>query len=339
MRLLCLQDKQDTRKVSTESGALLVCSSLLQELTTPVQKSVRPGFGTISTRHNLTRYARQTIREVGAVIDSGILRNTVFLTGTLPGSTTEALDALAAWSAWAVGAVLQWVRDYSPTANYFGVWEYQKRGALHLHVCIQCQSPQEADNLKRRWKDRWILVLRGVARRSGVDVFRRDHNHTWADTPWAVRTDAQTVEKSVACYLAKYLSKGSAKNRAACYSPPSAWWFAKRQLTQTARNLRRKIAITHLSLAAQIDLFERVGAVIAEQTAACFSYQSAYDFSIKGLVALLKPIQASLLFDDLKRILGILQGTDSARAQTRPVSRDDIRIFFRCTRDSAGSAA
>lgn len=306
IRVRCLRDVKERRAVPAVSDALLVCSDLFQEMTTPVKNLVRKGFGCISDRNNFTRYAKGLVREVGALLDTGPLRNLVFLTGTLPGSTDEAQAALAAWSGWVVQTVCQWLRDTVETPQFFGVWEYQKRGALHVHLCCRVQSEQEAAKLKQLWKGRWLKVLDGVGHRSGVDMYARRDGGTWADTKWVTKTDAQTVEKSVARYLGKYLSKGSTAKRAQCEYPPSAWYFCPRSLRSSARESRRVLTVERLNLETVCDVFERVGSFVAMSCQRLCSYVSRYDFTVKGLIALGQPVQARLLFEALSGVLRVV---------------------------------
>ena len=330
IRLQCLRDVPDKRRIDTGDSALLVCSSKLQEMTTPAPKIVPAGFGRISSRNRLSAYAKNVIREVGSLLDNGPLRNLVFLTGTLPGSSPEALAAISAWSGWIVQAVSQFLRDRFGTPQYFGVWEYQRRGALHLHLCVRTRNAQEAQELKAKWKARWIRLLDSVGKRAQVDMYARADGGTWAETKWITRTDAQTVEKSVSAYLSKYLGKGSGKVRGRCEYPPSAWWFASLTLRREARSVRREVTVPLLHLGTSIELFEKLGSLLAASMRSCFSYVSPYDCQIKGLIGLGGPILARMVWDVLADNLRPLAGGNGSTAGCIISAVDYARIVFQC---------
>lgn len=315
MRLRVLQDPRGSPRTVGGDPALLVCSSMLQVPDNKVQKSGKRGFGVLSQRSRFTRYASTFMREVGAVFDRRRKRATVFLTGTLPGSTESALSALAAYSGWVVQAITQWLRDRYAGSRVFGVWEYQKRGALHIHLCVQCTTELGAVRLRHRWKDKWLALLDSVGEKSGVDLYERVDGSTWAQSRWICRTDAQLVEKSVGAYLGKYLGKGQCKVRNRCSSPPSAWWFADRCSRQEVKQSRKVHTVEALHLSTAIDLFERIGAVLAEAVPNSFAYICPYNCQMKGLISLASPVHASMLWDSLCEVLAVLG--DRARAAPR----------------------
>ncbi len=313
IRLQCLNDKKDISAISPPEGGALVCCSEFQEKRVKEKKPLRVGFGLISKRHAISRYARKKIRCAGALLDNGALSKCVFLTGTLPGSTIEAEMGLASQSGWVVQTVEQWIRDYAPGAQFFGVWEYQKRGALHLHVCVRVLVESEATRLITRWKDKWIAVLRGASVRSGFDLFARNAGSTWQDTPSVTRTDAQMVRYSVGRYLSKYLSKGSQRKRKRCYYPPSRWTFVSRALTRAIAEAEKSIEIEHLAPETAIDLFSRIGGQLVDSVKKSFAYELPHDCRQRGVISLAVPVQAAMLFGFLAGALRCLQGVERVR--------------------------
>lgn len=306
-RLRVQREKKKTQQPLLPAASTLVCSSEVQELTTSGVKRERKGFGILPNSSGIGRSARTRIREVGAVLDEGRLSRTVFLTGTLPGSTGESLRAIAEQSAWIVQTCTQWIRDTAHGALYFGVWELQKRGALHIHLCVQVETDAEVRALLARWKSRWIAVLGAVGERSGVDCFARAGGTTWAAHKSITRTDAQIVEKSVARYLAKYLSKGACSKLPYATYSPTRWWFCSKLLREKSTARRLNCTVGALSPATAGDLFQRIGSAIAERTAKVFPCFSPVDFTYKGLIALLAPLEASMLFDEIRAALRTLQ--------------------------------
>lgn len=307
IRLQCLRDSKAPLRISPPKGGALVCSDGLQEMTTPAVAEPKVGFGKISNGTTFGRQARSFVREAGAAISSAPLRRCTFLTGTLPGSTSQALQALAAWSGWLVGAVEQSIRDFYPGTQLFGCWEYQRRGALHLHVCVLTPTAAQAVQLRQGWKARWIKLLTTVSRKAGVDLFEREDGSSWSDRKWVTRTDAQQVERSVSSYLAKYLSKGSAKNRKVAQYPPSRWWFCSQSLRDIVRSRRLKTVVEQLPLSLSLDWYERIAGFLVSQSAKTFAYNSPYDCSVRGVITLLSPIEASMFYDSIVSMLASVQ--------------------------------
>lgn len=321
MRLQTLADKPDMRVFKGCESTPLVCCSQLEELTDVKQKAGAAGFGELPKRKNFTRYAKRFVREAGATVDNIQRERVVFLTGTLPGSSLAAVEALARWSGWAVRTLKQWVRDTVDGAEFFGVWEFQRRGALHLHMCVAAPDVVAAKLIKQRWKKRWIRLIDSIGHRSKVDMYERADGGTWASKKWVTRTDAQTVEKSVANYLGKYLSKGAEAARRVCASPPSAWFFVSKGLRQEILESRKQLEISRLSASGSLRLFERLAAAVAEQECLAFLYRSPADLLQKGLIALMKPIQASMVFEKIKeQLFPLLHETSSLCV----IPQDDI---------------
>lgn len=288
----------------------------------------RTGHGKVSNRNTFGSAARRFIRECGSLVDRAPKSRVVFLTGTLPGSTPEAMIAIAAWSGWIVQTCLNWVRDYANDGRAFGVWEYQKRGALHLHMCVECPSIRQAENLKRRWKRRWIKVLDSVSLRSNTDVYARTDGDTWKNQKFIVRTDAQTVTKSVGCYLSKYLSKGSQKLRCSTAHAPSRWWFASKSLQREARQCRRDTVVAHLSLSDAVELYESISGSIAYHIDRVFCYVCEFDVRQKGCIGLAKPIQAHMLYEHLSAVLRCLQTTERSWSECKVPTSKLISTMF-----------
>lgn len=328
IRLRMLRDTKDASKISAPNGAALVCSSELRELTTKSHKELKTGYGGLSRGTTFGRAARRLVREAGAVLDSHPKENLIFLTGTLPGSTPEALEALARWSGWVAAGVQNWIRDFAPGSLAFGVWEYQRRGALHLHLCVATQSRAQAALLKRRWKERWIKFLLAVTRRSNTDVFQRDGNHSWLKTPWVTRTDAQSVEKSVGCYLAKYLSKGSTAAMKSALYPPSRWWFCSSALREKISEARLTASICKLPALLAQDIFDRVAGALCSDIPRAYFYQSPCDAVVKGLICLGKPIQSSLIYDIILLNFRCLESGIKTRFGDRAAKIGDVLNCF-----------
>lgn len=327
-RLRLQRSKHAGVYVKTESDAALVCSPKVQVMTTGDVERMRVGYGGLSTRTAFGRDARQLMREVGQVLEQGELSQCLFLTGTLPGSTEIAKETLARWSAWIVRNVAQWVRDTVGTVQYFGVWEYQRRGALHLHLCVRVSSNSHANTVLSRWHQVWCRILSALSTKCSVDLFQRKDGSTWKDNQTVVRTDAQRVEKSVGRYLSKYLSKGCTARMSAATYPPSRWWFCSKELRQIAVSLRQELRVERLSLCTALDLFEKIAGEIVGQKRPAFSCTSPVDARFKGITALLAPIECGLVFKQMAAVLGILQPSPERSERRERASVVQTCIYF-----------
>lgn len=328
MRLVQLRDTVTKRQDGQASPAPLVCNFKLGKRICHHVAPIYAGRGRIGTRHSIGRGARKFIRNCGAVIDQGRLETVVFLTGTLPGSTPEALQALAAWSAQVIETIRKWLYGIDPGLEFFGVWEYQRRGALHLHICIRCPSIALARSIKQGFKSRWVKAIAAVGRRAKIDIFARRSGGSFEFMRWRTRTDAQTVEKSVANYLGKYLSKGSQKSRKACHFPPSSWFFASDRLRQEVKAQSRQVQVSSLSPAMSSKLMGQAAAEVLNWSERVSSYQSPYDCQVWGLIALCSPVQGSLLFDYIRDSLQVLGASGDVQPRGSPCNIVDIATIF-----------
>ena len=160
----------------------------------------------------------EKIREGGAVIDRFVGKYfSSMLTLTIPGGTSQAFKAVADWSGWIVNRLLQVIRRVPkdlPPVHWFFVWEHQKRGALHLHMCLGWKvCPEDRYALAELIKDKWFQCLLELQAKAQVDVFQpAGFRPSWRDKPSVWQWDCQHITKSVAGYFSKYCQKNSQIN-------------------------------------------------------------------------------------------------------------------------------
>lgn len=207
-----------------------------------------------------TRLARQTLLDAGGALDKmGFSPNEFhFFTGTLPGSTDAAKEMIARYSRDIVNSLKESLRKRGINLT-FNTWEWQKRGALHLHLVIHApnEHPQEfADYLESRWYD--LIDL--VSLKSGVSLWERSANlpgdRFWnRNSPQLKGIAAKTVQcqKSVAAYLSKYVGKESvdsgaipdkrfnSKIKTLFY--PSSWWSISNHLRVLIQNFTASLCV------------------------------------------------------------------------------------------------
>ena len=202
---------------------------------------LKTGYGDLPlTPSKFGLNAKRVLVRAGAALEKNITSPSecLFLTGTLPGSTPEAFAGIAAYSGYIVNNLKAWIAKRISSKLDFYCWEYQKRGALHLHYCIH--APVESDRLHilagfRQW---WIDTLIRISDMFGADLFRKNDRFTHRDDLSKVRAVAEICRKSPARYMAKYLSKSADKIKGrAIFFTPSRWWGVSRPLKKVLDSL------------------------------------------------------------------------------------------------------
>lgn len=208
--------------------------------------------------------ARRSLLEAGQVVDTACGTNAWVVTLTLPGNTRKAKDALANYSSYILNRLLQVLRRFKVPMYEFSVWEWQERGALHLHICIAAKhediSMIELEAICHRIKDKWYEVLlemittKPVTRGNwtgnlpGIDMFEcrgstKNKHKTWRYRPdiWERGWDIQPIKKSVAKYFAKYASKEAKSGNGFEIQKglnPSRWWGSNKLVKDEIKNFR-----------------------------------------------------------------------------------------------------
>lgn len=226
-----------------------------------------------------TRRARHTLLEAGDVmqdmcpsVSPDAAANARAITLTLPGSTPEALRVCAAYSSWLLNCLMQVVRDCLHPVYYFSVWELQKRGALHLHLCIGGNPDQVSmeflEILGNRLITRWFELLKVMATRRkvsrggktgrlpGIDMFERSDKavqarggpKSWRDYPEKWQSDNQAIKKNVAAYFSKYASKtATSGDKSKVYDTysPSRWWSCSTNIRAEIKKYRFDFTVAY----------------------------------------------------------------------------------------------
>lgn len=197
------------------------------KLKTPPEESSKPRR---RRGESFTLNAKRRIKRAGRVLDEiAKPEECVFLTGTLPGSTRQAMAAMAAYAPYIVNGMKAWIAKRVPSKMDFYVWELQGRGALHIHYCLWVPDPIARSYILKEFRNQWVRLIRSVGKQAGVDMFARQGGGSWRDRPDVVQAYAQTVRKSVGAYLAKYTSKSAGKGFGGFH--PKRWWGVSRPMS------------------------------------------------------------------------------------------------------------
>lgn len=231
------EDKRNARKTAKKSGY---------------------GFGTRRTK--FSRFARRKIISGGALLerDSKAPAQAVLVTCTLPGSGSRAMSALSRWSGYIVNRCLTRVRVAFKRhwacegirLRWFYCWEFQRRGALHLHLCLWTDRSQVSLQLGELFREGWKEAILAIGNESEPHLCETsDRKSCWLPQYW--QNDVSPVRESVARYVSKYVSKDGSNaetlpgNGKAYY--PARWWGMDRFLGKSIRRESAKLKVCSLS--------------------------------------------------------------------------------------------
>jgi hypothetical protein len=226
-------------------GAKPVASSLVYSRISQTDPKTGEIIG-ITRARKFTREAKHYIREAAGCLEEKYGKDVWFITVTLPGSTTRAIEGYAMCDKEIKNAFLQNFRKLyrkvfgatQGSLDYLCVSELQRRGAIHLHIALGWASDRYARIVKRCYRRWWHKVLLHYSEKLGIDLFEREGGDSWSNFPSLLLVECEKVKKSVGAYLSKYLSKQSSKLRVAAINSPSRWWSVSMPLRQKVNAAR-----------------------------------------------------------------------------------------------------
>lgn len=189
---------------------------------------------------SFTAISGQRLRECGAAIDHicGDPQKTVAITLTLPAHHEAAFRALAAYSGYAVNRLFQPIRrDYSEKVLWFFVWEYQKRGALHLHIALYHPDAGKALEIGKSFREQWHKILQDIGKKAECDMFA-GRNGRRNDDINKMHFYCQPMRRSLGAYFSKYAGKKESKQAWYCRKyPVSRFWGSSYALKKIVKSL------------------------------------------------------------------------------------------------------
>lgn len=234
------------------------------------------GYGKLGKGGKFSTYGRrQILRAGGALEQVASYQDVLFLTVTLPGSTQQSFQAIAEWSGFAVQRLKAWLCYRVKDNLSMYVWEWQKRGALHLHYVLHCPDRRVGEYVCTNLRAEWCRILDSISLLSGVDLYKRNQGFSWSSDKDLVRVDAQWCEKSVAAYLSKYVSKGngSMKGVRGWRFAPSRWYGVSRPLLALLREMSKKTVLTSLSNPVGYEFYEEAFHLLQSYGIKCYEYK------------------------------------------------------------------
>jgi hypothetical protein len=243
LRLLRREKSPDAVKDSTHYWHFVTRTLDITKKSQRSPKSHR-GWGMKNTPKRYTNRSGQKVREVGAMMDNSCWLTTEqasCTTLTLPANTPESFDVLARYSGYIINRLFQIIRRQHPVEpKWFFVWEFQKRGALHLHIAHYAEDPTDSQLTGALLIDQWHKILIDVSQLSQCCLFtaregdrctvRQFHQH-----------HTQPMYKSCGAYFSKYASKSENSKEGSYISffskkyPPSRFWGSSMALKRMCR--------------------------------------------------------------------------------------------------------
>lgn len=233
--------------------------------------------------NKLSTNAKHKIIENCTVMDRLYGDNQYLITLTVPGNTQEIKKAIADYSPYIDNSLYQVIRDLRKRQgyeiDYVGVWEHHKSGKLHKHIVIGSNDldNQQLRIVSKAIGDQWERILDNMGtgkyikrgnysgclpvidmyQRSADDIKKTYSNiSSWKDHKDTLReienkdggkvfVNIQRVRKSVARYLAKYLSKSQGKlSKKDQVFNPVRWWQSSQNLKNIAKDYRLECTVS-----------------------------------------------------------------------------------------------
>lgn len=245
-----------------------------------IQKSQRVGKCHLNRPKNFTNAAGQKLRECGAAIDQicGDKSKTVAITLTLPADHEAAFFAIAAYSGYAINRLFQPVRrGYGDEVLWFFVWEYQGRGALHLHCALYHPDSGKALEIGRSFRAQWHKILCDIGKRADTDMFLGRGGRDNSDID-KMHFYCEPMRKSLGAYFSKYAGKEQSKQDKYCQRyPVSRFWGCCYALKSLIKSL--SLERTWLD-APEGELKEIVERILDKMAQKHCNLQSNYEFDI-----------------------------------------------------------
>ena len=183
----------------------------------PLVDDLKPGWGLLGNKERMSLKTSKNVRRRMCATEYHYGKeNCLFITLTIPTDCKRGFELIARYSSKAVNAVSVWLNDRfgSGDISRVGVWEYQKRGALHYHMLIGGTpiGGLNLDDFRKQMAVLWISVLERVESEDEKRLFLkdgevRDKSRLLVYEDLGKRfANVQRVEHSVSGYLSWYLS-------------------------------------------------------------------------------------------------------------------------------------
>lgn len=328
-------DSSESEGDPTDSGHYLDITSKVETKRTQTIDGLSPGFGLPPRPKAFSCYGKRSLLRAGGAIEKAGIppEHCVFLTGTLPGGTSEAMAAIANWSGYLVHRLKAWIGKRCTNKLDLYVWEYQSRGALHLHYMAVIPDEVDRTHVLSGFKDEWVRLLDTVGSRSGCNMFLSasgiDHRLNLSN----VQAYAQEVYANCASYLAKYCSKSAGKPQGG-ENYPVSFWGVSRPLKALIARFSTVSEIVKINLA---NARERFREMLQEMTSyAKQTYRYGRDYGLGMFaVAYTNSNEFDSVRESLEQMLnGVESGMQGKNTNMRIAQQRFIRDYVAVLQDN-----
>ncbi|RTL34635.1 MAG: hypothetical protein EKK48_31070 [Candidatus Melainabacteria bacterium] len=178
---------------------------------------------------SFTSYARNYCMDAAHVVETYAKGRGVFVTLTLPGNTPEVFRCFSAATGYVVDRMNRWLRYKVVNSLFMYVFEFQKRGALHMHYLFRLPDGVKNREFTRDLRAQWRKILLDVSEESSVDLFRKKDGGTWRHRADKPRIQVKNLRGTYAQYISKYASKAESKSGVFDQFSPRRWWGCSRE--------------------------------------------------------------------------------------------------------------
>ena len=250
----------------------------------PVENSDKPGWGGLPRPSCFGLNARRSLLRRGGMLDrvAGSPNEVVLLTGTIPNGYDDGRITTSAYSSYIVHTLKDWVNKRVPGKHDMYVWEYQQRGALHLHYAVWIPNPQIRKYIIEGFHNRWCGILHSVYQKTGVDLLAGDGGYTDKDRWQYVQARGEEIYHAIGAYLSKYLGKDAGRlppPTSKVLYPPCRWWGCSRPLTKATAEATIEQEAYTISQREGLTLYQDIDTLLSGHSEISHSYPSKVGFA------------------------------------------------------------
>jgi hypothetical protein len=185
------------------------------------------------------------------------------------------MEALARYSGKAVKMLHDWLSFHISSKMSIYTWEWQDRGALHLHYVVHCPDRDRGEWIIANLQKEWTRIIDAICKLSRVDLYKKNNGFSWKDNKAVLRVDAQWCKKSVAAYLSKYVSKAGQleKRFSNKFQCPSRWYGVSRPLLALTRELTFSINLKFQKSNEVLAMYEDCLSLLQSFSIKCYQYK------------------------------------------------------------------
>lgn len=254
----------------------------------PVENSEKPGWGGLPSPSRFGLNARRNLLRRGGMLDrvAGSPNEVLLCTGTVPNGFDDGRITTAAYSAYIVYTLKKWFQRKVVDKWDMYCWEFQGRGALHLHYAIWIPDTALRTYYLNNFKRVWCEILYTVYQKTGVDLLVSANGYTDKDNWQYVQAKAEEVYASLGAYLSKYLGKLEGKHAASgdkVLYPPTRWWGCSRPLTKSTRDATIELEAYSIKQGEMLTLYEDIDTLLEGHSEIHHSYPCKHAFAFTSV--------------------------------------------------------